>query len=573
MKYHEILAENKKLKDNLEGSPLGIRVLSNIITNQLKEILEYELAREGILADVDFGNYDNMVQDAAGMEDEKVVILFWEAANLTEGLEYKADLMEGAAFDQLLEKVKSEIRLTLDQLKDVPLVIFNLFSSMSFTARLIEGNRFDQLVSDLNDFLKGLDYRNVRFMDINKPLTITGLDSAVDRRNYYSSKALYTVDFFRNYASMAKHMILPVTGKVNKALIFDCDNTLWYGILGEDGFDGILMSAHSAKGKPFEAIQHMAKKLAGEGVLIGLCSKNNPEDVEEILGNHKDMILREEDLAIKKVNWNNKASNLKEMAEALNIGLDSFVFVDDSDFELGLVNEELPEVKTLKVNPKNYLYPHDFAGIVNRFYRLSRTEEDRKKVEMYKQQAARDSAKTGFGDIQTYLDSLGIEMEILKNETSIIPRMAQMTQKTNQFNLTTKRYTEADMEKFVHGSEADTYAISVKDKYGDSGVTGLAIVRKRSDEAEIDTFLMSCRIIGRKIEHAFMDQVMADIGQVPVKSSFLPSKKNVQVREFFEQFGFDILREDNGEKHYLLSPENYTQFGNSHIVIKHGAKT
>jgi FkbH-like protein len=573
MKYSEILAENSRLEKEMKGTPVKIRVLSNIITNQLKDILEFSLRTEGVYAALEFDNYDNIIQDSAKKTEAKISLIFWELANLTDGLEYKAQLMDNESIEGLIERLKNEIQLCLTNLKDQSLVLFNLFSSMHFNAMLVEENNFDYLAEQLNAFLKSSCPKNVCYVNLDKILIRTGLEASIDLRNYYSSKALYTVDFFRNYANHIKYLILPLLGKVNKALIFDCDNTLWKGILGEDGFDGIRMSGKSAKGKPFEAVQFMAAKLATEGVLIGLCSKNNAEDVEEVLEKHKDQILKNEYITISRVNWSDKAGNLRDMAEILNIGMDSFIFIDDSDFELGLIKHEFPMIKTLQVNTKNHLYPAEFAEVINRFYKHSRTSEDKKKVRMYKEQALRESSRDAFVDIKDYLNSLEIEMKIFKNNEELIPRMAQLTQKTNQFNLTTIRYSETDIRDFVFSDSAHVYALSVRDKYGDCGVTGMAIVIERNGKSVIDSFLLSCRIIGRAIEDEFISRIVADINTELIEAVYIESKKNAQVADLYDRYGFELEHSEIGKKQYKLYKAHFIKPSIKHIKVLHGRET
>ena len=570
MKYSEILAENKRLEGEVDGNDFKISILSNIIANQLKEVVEFSLRSEGMNAVVEFGNYDNIVQDSALKTDSKITVIFWELANLTDGLEYRAPIMDHTGIENLMQKLKGEIQLCLNNLKNQSLVVFNLFSSMHFNALLVEENNFDLLAEQLNDFVRNNCPSNVRFVNPDKILIQTGLNNSIDLRNYYSSKALYTVDFFRNYANHIKHLILPFSGKVNEALIFDCDNTLWQGILGEDGFDGIEMSGKSAKGKPFEAVQFMGAKLASEGVLLGLCSKNNFDDVEEVLVKHNDQVIKNEHITIKKVNWSDKARNLRDMAKILNIGLDSFIFIDDSEFELGLIKHELPMIKTLQVNSKNYRYPSEFAEIINSFYKHSRTSEDKEKVKMYKDQALRESSRAAFVDISDYLNSLEIEIEIIKNEAEHIARMAQMTQKTNQFNLTTKRYSESDIREFVKADSTNIYALSVRDKYGDSGITGLAIVKQLDNKSVIDTFLLSCRVIGRGIEDEFMSRIVADISTEDIEASYIETKKNSQVATLYERYGFSLQKSDVGRKEYLLKKDQFLKLETKHIKVLHG---
>ena len=342
-----------------------------------------------------------------------------------------------------------------------------------------------------------------------------------------------------------------------KALIFDCDNTLWKGILGEDGFDKIEMSSATKSGAVFAEVQAIALDLSKKGVLIGICSKNNSSDVDEVIKSHMDMQLREKHIIIKKVNWSEKVNNLKEISEELNIGLDSLVFIDDSDFEVNLIRKYLPQVTVIKVPERLYDYPKILRRNIKLFYNLAITKEDSKKVEMYKQQSKRETTKKKYENIEDYLSSLDIKICILKNDSSIIPRISQMSQKTNQFNLTTKRYTEADIQNFMNDSNFDIFAISVSDKFGESGITGLSIIDYNYDSktASIDTFLMSCRIIGRNIEYVFFDYIIDRIkekGINTVKSKYIKTKKNEQVMDFYDRCSFNLIKSIKSEKKYTL---------------------
>jgi FkbH-like protein len=394
-------------------------------------------------------------------------------------------------------------------------------------------------------------------------------------RYYYSSKALYTIDFFKAYAEYVKPFIISANGKAKKALIFDCDNTLWKGILGEDGFDNIEMSTHTKDGNIFAEIQSMALAINKQGILIGLCSKNNPGDVDEVIQSHPDMQLRDEHITINKSNWSNKVTNLKEIATELNIGLDSLVFVDDSSFEVNLISEQLPEITVLQVPERLYEYPKMLRGNLELFYNLSLTAEDQNKIKMYKQQVKRESIKKEFTDIEDYLASLELKMTIFEDDESIIPRMSQMTQKTNQFNLTTKRYTEGDVRNFIDDLDSNVYAFSVADKFGDSGVTGLCIVsaNSKNESAEIDTLLMSCRIIGRNIEYAFMDHVIGKTKEKKIsvmKAKYIKTRKNEQVKEFYDKCSFDLVDQNESVREYSLETKNYETKNLNYIEVING---
>jgi|APSaa5957512535_1039671.scaffolds.fasta_scaffold19236_3 FkbH-like protein len=562
LKYSEVLKLNKELGNNLKSSSYDITVLSNIIVHQSKEMLEYSLRGEGINANVKFGDYDNIVQDSKKYQDSNSVIIFWELCNIIDGLQYKIELMNNNQLNELLEKTKIEIDLVMKNLEKTSLVLMNKFTSLSFSYSKIRKNNLDELASHINHYLEENLSENVRLVDIEKVIGSVGFTNSLDMRFFYSSKALYTIDFFKVYAQFVKPIFMSATGKVKKALIFDCDNTLWKGILGEDGFDNIEMSNLTNEGNIFAEIQSMALAINKQGILIGLCSKNNPDDVNEVINSHPDMQLKNDNITIKKINWRDKVSNLKEISAELNIGFDSLVFVDDSTFEVNLIREHLPGITVLQVPEKLYDYPALFRKNIGLFYNLSITEEDSKKVEMYKEQVKRETDKKEFTDIEDYLSSLELKITIFEDDESIIPRMSQITQKTNQFNLTTKRYTEGDIQNFINDPNSDVYAFSVADKFGESGVTGLCIVSDNSKAkwAEIDTLLMSCRIIGRNIEYAFMDYL---IGKMKVKkkhilnAKYIKTQKNEQVKEFYDKCSFNLVEEDDSIRDYVFDINNY----------------
>ena len=575
LKYSEILKINTKLGKKLKSNDYRISVLSNITINKIKEILEYVLRKENINANIKVGDYDNIVQDSLKYKDSSLVFVFWEICNLIDGLQYKIELFNNNDLDELLEKTKSEIDLVFKNLQKTSLVIFNKFSSLTFSNSNIRKNNLDRLADQLNQYLEKRIPENVRLVDLEKVIANVGVEKSLDLRYYYSSKALYTVDFFKEYSESVKPFIMSANGKAKKALIFDCDNTLWKGILGEDGFDNIEMSPKTKDGAIFYEIQNIAISLNKQGILLGLCSKNNPADVDEVINSHPDMQLRDEHITINKSNWSNKVTNLKEITQELNIGLDSLLFVDDSSFEVNLIREQLPEITVLQVPERLYNYPKMLRENIGLFYNLSFTAEDRKKIDMYKQQVKRETVKKGFTDIEDYLASLELKMNIYEDDKSIIPRMAQMSQKTNQFNLTTKRYTEGDIKNFIENDNSKVFAFSVSDKFGDSGVTGLCIIKidKDNKNAFIDTFLMSCRIIGRNIEYAFMDYLINLIknnGIKRVTAKYIKTHKNEQVKEFYEACSFSLLEFNNEFKYYELVVEKYELKKIKYIEVKNG---
>jgi FkbH-like protein len=573
LKYTEILQQNKLLKGTIDTKPYNIGILSNVTVNAFQDVLEYNCRLHQIEPDISIGNFDNIVQDSAQSADKDMVIIFYDLLGIIDNTGIYFEGITEQAFQALLLKLKSEIDLILHNLKNAASVIFNFFSAAYFPPQYSNTSRAELLAKELNNYLEANRHINTHLIDINKVIMQMGIANCIDFRFYNSSKAPYTITFLKEYTLAIQPVILKNNGKLKKALIFDCDNTLWKGIVGEDGMDGIDFSASSNYGKRFHAVQQQAVFLSSKGVLIGLCSKNNEADVEEILL-RKDMVLRNENIVIKKVNWTDKATNLRSIAAELNIGLDSLVFVDDSDFEINLIREQLPEILTLQVPKQLSDYPDQLQKLINRYFSLSQSKEDAQKTEMYKQQSARAEAQDSFQSIEDYLASLEICLTIVKDEQEQIPRIAQLTQKTNQFNLTTKRYTEQQISDFMNRQGDVIFSIFVRDKFGDSGLTGVCILR--TDEADkniavIDSLLMSCRIIGRNIEYAFMNQVMAYLvgqGFSKVKASFAATKKNAQVADFYDHTGFRLVSADTGDKHYEAVPGDYQPKPYTYIQIE-----
>ena len=561
LKYSEILQRNAALSRSLPRDKFEIAVLSNITVFQVKEILEYALRVENIPAAVTVGDYDNIVQDSLKYKDADLVIVFWELCNIIDGLQFKIEIFDDQEMGEIFDRTKAQIDFVFKNLKDTSLVLLNTFTGIQFSALGAGSTNLERLAARLNEYLKGNVPRNVKLVDVERVIAHTGVKSSTDPRYFYSSKAPYTIDFFKAYSRHIKPYVMSANGRSKKVVIFDCDNTLWKGVLGEEGYNGIEMSSATKDGAVFAEVQSIALSLNRQGVLVGLCSKNNAGDVDEVIKTHPDMQLRDEHIAVRRVNWSDKVSNLREMARDLNLGLDSFVMVDDSPFEANLIKEQLPEVTVLQVSERLYEYPRMLRENLGLFYNLSSTAEDAKKAGMYKEEERRESSKQEFTDIKDYLASLGMKMIIYQDDKSIIPRMSQLTQKTNQFNLTTRRYTERDIEVFLDDERTNVFAFSISDKFGDSGITGLGIVRIADDNcAVIDSFLMSCRVIGRDAEFAFMNCLIGYLKDRKVdlvSAQYIKTQKNEQVMDFFDQCSFPLKSSTESERNYSLNIKDY----------------
>jgi FkbH-like protein len=570
--YTQLLKITKEFKKNNTGKQYRVSVLSNIIINQIEPFIEYEFQKSEINALITFGNYDNILQDSLEHNETDAVVIFWELCNIRDGFQYKANLLSKEETNEIVQKIKSEIDFLFESLAKTKIVIINKFSSLLFNSYFLKKNKYDLICDELNNYLESKILNNFILIDIDKVIARVSVERAIELRNFYSSKALYSIDFYKVYSNFIAPIMLSVLGKSKKALILDCDNTIWSGILGEDGKDGISMSSENKKGVVFEEVQTLAKSLAQNGIIIGLNSKNNEDDVDSVFREHKGMVLQDSDIVIKKVNWNDKVSNLNEIAKQLNIGKDSIVFIDDSDFEINLVNQYLPEIKTIQVPELGYQYPQLVRRSFNNFYNIKETKDDLIRIKSYQTESLRVEFKSEFGNIEDYLKSLNLEMYVYRNSPELIDRMAQLTQKTNQFNLTTKRYTISEIENFVNSSEHLVIAFEVNDKFGGFGVTGLSIVEILGDKAIIDTFLMSCRVLGRNIEFKFLNEIIIfldGLGVKNVSTFYTKTLKNKQVSDFYDKAGFKVINQSEDRIDYVISLNQYEPKNLNYINVNY----
>ena len=438
-----------------------------------------------------------------------------------------------------VDKARSFIVLTMDE---------NAYS-VPFTS----GVELMEAVSEYNSMLAQAeaDYCNVKLLDFREFTRQYPAEDVFDWKFWFISQMGMNPKVTKPFMEWWARKLDGIALKRRKCLVLDLDNTLWGGVLGEDGIEGIKLGG-DYPGKAFHYFQEALLELSRSGVILAVCSKNNEADVLEAWEKNPFMVLKKDDFATWRINWMDKATNIKDMADELNIGLDSFVFVDDNPTERELVRQALPMVEVPDFPAQPYELPVFFKTVVEKFFRVySVTGEDKKKTEQYKANAQRAQAQRSFVDFDSFLESLDIQITIETATEFNIPRIAQMTQKTNQFNLTTKRYTDADVRTFLQNGWR-IWCISVADKFGDNGITGCIMVNGDT----IDTFLLSCRILGKGIEIAFMKRILSllkESGIETVKAEYLPTAKNVQVKDFYDRCGFPCVSEESeGKRSYAL---------------------
>jgi len=456
-----------------------------------------------------------------------------------------------------IEAYIQQLQLVLSQIKSQKVCYAFTMHMMHFVYHENNSRATNAALEKYNTTLFELSetYPNLKIIDFSRFCSRYPFSSLIDWRFYYISQMQVNPKLANDFNAWIHKEIAVTEGKRKKCLVLDLDNTLWGGILGEDGIDGIQIG-NTYPGSAFLDFQNNLLELSKNGVILTVCSKNNEQDVVEAWSKNPFLQIKKEQLAAWRINWNNKADNISELAQELNIGLDSMVFLDDNPTERELVKQMLPMVETPEFPKQPYMLQEFFEKISTDYFQVYKlTNEDKEKLNQYKANAERASFQKVFTSFDDYLKSLEIVLDIQELNSMNLPRIAQMTQKTNQFNLTTKRYTEEDIATFA-SQGAKIYCISVSDKFGDSGITGVAIatIDKIKNTAHIDSFLLSCRVLGKNIEAAFLNYVLQqlkNIGILQVTATFSPTAKNNQTSDFYEKNKFSLkTTEVNGEKNY-----------------------
>jgi FkbH-like protein len=419
---------------------------------------------------------------------------------------------------------------------------------------------WSRLKSELAETLR-TDFSGVTLLDMDQLVTRVGRNQFFDRRLWYSSVFPFSSEGALALCNAISDIAASLTATRAKVIVLDADNTMWGGVIGEDGMQGIALG-QDYPGNNYVDFQKRILGFQQRGFILALCSKNNPEDLNEVLERHPQQLLKHEHFAAERVNWLPKPDNIKSIAEELNLGLDSFIFVDDSDYECAAVRHALPEVEVIQVPAK----PMDVPTCLDSVARLqitSLTSEDLQKTAMYAQERQRksqlDDLAADGGSIDDYLRSLNMKMRVSLDDDSVLPRLSQLTQKTNQFNLTTRRYSESEVAQKIVDANTAVFHFSLADNFGDSGIVGLAIVERQDEgRAHLDTFLMSCRVIGRRAEETFLRTIIRELKDINVKeltAEYIPTRKNVLVETFLPDHGF--IETDSGAYMTNLSDETH----------------
>jgi FkbH-like protein len=403
------------------------------------------------------------------------------------------------------------------------------------------------------------DEEGVDILALDEQSANDGISSWHDPVLWLQAKQYVSVSAGPHYGELVARLIAARQGASRKCLVLDLDNTLWGGTMGDDGPEGIVLGPGSAQGEAYVDFQRYVSVLARRGVIVAICSKNDEAAALALFDSHPEMILKREEVACFSVNWNDKAGNLRDIARRLNIGVDTLVFVDDSAFERNLIRRELPMVAVPELPDDPAHYPACIAR-GGYFEAVSITREDAARTQFYQSNFAREAALAAVTDMNGYLRSLSMELRWSPFDRMSLQRVVQLINKTNQFNLTTRRYTEDDVISIMGDERSLTLQLRLLDEFGDNGiiavVVGLPMEGGRT--MRLDTWLMSCRVLGRKVEEATLNVLASEairLGAATLIGEYRPTPRNVIVRDHYQKLGFRALADSDMSRWELPLPD------------------
>lgn len=530
----------------MPDSKKKIALLSNITTDLLigKLCRKYDFYQpEG---------YDTWVQEvidpSAGLYSygaDAVVVLL----DGTEGRSWK-NVEEGT---EKLDLWKQAISTLVSNTTTIPIFVSTIDIRENRIKSLSERKHRYEWCNEWYQYAQGLadSRRNVYIFDLADTILEIGRKQFYSNKMWYISSMPYSRDGLKAVATEIDRVLGSAFSSRKKTVALDLDGTLWGGVIGEDGVDGIELSDHK-EGQRYYDFQRQLLEMKNRGIVLAVISKNNSEDAEAAIQGHPAMLLRDDDFVRRKINWENKAINLKAVEGELNLTEGGFIYIDDNPVERETVKGECPEMLVPD-------FPEDTAELLTfaediwfDYCRPLRVlGEDRKKTQMYQNEAKRKQEMSESLNLDDYIAKLEMVADIHRMRESELERVVQLINKTNQFNMTTKRYTQAEVKEIAENPANAIYVVYSSDKYGDSGLISVIILIGDGAGVRIDTFLMSCRVMGRKLENVIINEVAAKYGNKLI-GEFMPTAKNAPVKDLYDRLGFEMISDDDDHKIYKM---------------------
>lgn len=536
-------------------SSLKVAVLSSSTDQFLRDVLRFWLARAGFQVEFFDSAYDTVTQTILAPDSSlyafnpDIVWIFTTYRDIQIPVKFERSAQEiQQDIDEQAQRVaalwtvlQARCRAYIIQNNaDLPayhsLGNFDGVAPWSRTNILKQYN--DRLIEALRD--------GVTLFDLEDAASFFGKEKWFELTQWYNSRIPFSLDAVGLVAHRAAQLISAIKGRAKKCLVLDLDNTLWGGVIADDGLAGIVLG-DGPVGEAFVDFQRYVLELKERGIILAVCSKNNEDNAREPFMEHPDMRLKLDDISIFKANWDSKADNIQQIAEALNIGLDSIVFVDDNPAERALVREFLPQVAV----PEMPQDPSLYRSMLDRwrfFETIATSSEDGRRTEFYRGNVARTAARNDFSDLTAYLKSLEMVAETGDVDAFHLPRAAQLINKSNQFHLTTTRYTENEVQALAGGAGVIGRYFTLKDKFGDNGLIAVVILKKTGvSEYVIDTWCMSCRVLSRGMEEYICQAMIGLCRERGIKrllGVYIPTAKNSLVADLYLRLGFRLMSTD-----------------------------
>jgi len=547
------LKKSKTIKNNFEKK-IRISILSSFTLNGIEEIFQVKCDEKKVSCNTCLGAYNQYNQEILDPKSQlyqfqpNITFLILDTRSILEDLWYFPYSIDEKQRQNFVEKKFKEIENLITiflKNSNSKLIISNFFIPTNSNYGIFETKSnfglqkmINTLNNNLQDYIHNLD--SVYLFDMNGFISKHGENNIFDSKQFLFGDIKISLDFIPHLVNDLMGYVIATLGISKRCIVLDLDNTLWGGIIGEDEFDGIKLGSDPS-GKAFVEFQKYLLGLHNRGILLAINSKNNFDDAIKVIEEHPDMILKKEHFASIKINWNDKVSNIKEISDELNFGLENFVFFDDDPLNREFMKSSLPQVLTvdLPADPSKYVRT---IQEMNEFNLLKITDEDKQRGVMYSQQRDRKTLEKSSNNLEDFLKNMDLKVTIKKADNFTIPRISQLILKTNQFNLTTKRYSLEDIQKMSQNDNMLIGCAQVEDKFGDNGITAAFIVEKiGTKEWILDTFLLSCRVMGRQIEKSILGYIIKIAKQNNVdkiSANFIPTKKNQPIKNFLPDCGF-----------------------------------
>lgn len=567
----DILKKLDTLKKQTHSDKYSIFIIRNYTVENLIPYLEIYSLENEIELDIQLTDYDDYMQFILD-NNSKLYKTHYDMVILTlaiDNIPFAYNTCGKYDIDSLLDHLK----LITEKLKKFTstILITTLFNPVGI---LYEDSEEKLKLNKIEQFFFNLEKNNNKFfiLDLKNMITKLGYQRSFDLKYWFLYHAPFKHELMCTISKYVSELILAIKGNIKKLIVVDCDNTLWGGIVGELGYLGIKLDNYQYPGNIYYFFQKQLLALKEKGVLLALCSKNNEKDVLDVLDKNENCLIKRKDIVSYQINWNNKATNINQIAHDLNIGLDSIVFIDDSPVECDLVREKLPMVDVYRIPEKIYELPLllKYINFLGDIY----TDSDNTDItQRYIEESKRKELLVNCDNLDDFLKQLGLKGRIGLADYNSLNRIVQLLNKTNQFNLTTHRYTYGEIEKIFLSDKYRIYTLNAEDKYGSYGLTGVCIVEfSNKNYIEISDYLLSCRILGREYEYFFLNHVIKLIKYSfpdceTISAQYIVTPKNNSVSDFYEKMYFECIYQDQNMKKYLLKMKDYACNDTYHIEL------